>query len=60
MQSVSRGDTNRQLSLQPGNAPTAAVIKDINTVEQEASYKVTVADSAAGCTVPCDPKIINK
>jgi hypothetical protein len=29
-------------------------------VVQTANYKVTVADSTASCTIPCDPQIINK
>ena len=53
-------DTNNQLSLQPENSPTTAVIKDINTVVQDAAYKVTVSDTTANCTIPCDPQINNK
>ncbi|MEO8742867.1 MAG: hypothetical protein ABI365_06710 [Lysobacteraceae bacterium] len=52
-------DPNQQLSLQ-SHAPTTATIQNLNTVVQTAHYKVTVSDSTANCTVPCDPAIINK
>ena len=54
------GDANNQLTWLAQNAPTTAVIQDLNTVVQNANYKVTVNDTSANCTVPCDPQIINK
>lgn len=53
-------DTNHQLSWLNQNAPYDAVIQNENNVVQTADYKVTVNDSTANCTVPCDPQIINK
>ena len=53
-------DPNDQLSDDPSaSSPTSAVIKDKNDTAQTATYKVTVKDSSANATVPCDPKIIN-
>lgn len=54
------GDTNNQLTWLAQNAPTTAVIQDLNTVVQNANYKITVSDTTANCTVPCDPQINNK
>ena len=53
-------DTNDQLSWLAQNAPTTAVIQNLNTVVQTANYKVTVTDSTENCTVPCDPTSINR
>ena len=53
-------DPNDQLSDDASaSSPTSAVIKDKNDTVQTATYKVTVKDSSADATVPCDPKIIN-
>ncbi len=52
-------DPNNQLSRKNA-APTTATIQDENTVVQTATYKVTVKDSTANATLPCDPQIINK
>jgi len=52
-------DPNNQLSW-VSNSPTTGVIHNKNDAVQVAEYKVTVSDSAANCTVPCDPQIINK
>ena len=55
------GDTNNQLSLVSNpHAQTTATIQNLNSVVQTANYKVTVSDSTANCTFPCDPQIINK
>ena len=55
------GDTNNQLSLESNpHAQTHATIQNLNSVVQTANYKVTVTDSTANCTAPCDPQIINK
>ena len=43
-----------------GNAPTTGVITDANTEVENAHYSVTVADSTADCTFPCDPMIDNE
>jgi len=53
------GDSNNQLSW-INHAPTTATIQNLNTIVQTANYKVTVNDSVAHCTIPCDPMIINK
>jgi len=52
-------DPHKQLSWH-GSAPTNGEIGDANDVVQTASYKVLVNDTTAGCTVPCDPLIINR
>lgn len=54
------GDTNNQLTWLAQNAPKTAVIQDVNTAVQNANYKITVNDTTANCTVPCDPQINNK
>lgn len=54
------GDDNDQLSW-AGSAPTNGVIHNKNDAVQTASYKVMVDDSTkANCSIPCDPKIINR
>lgn len=53
------GDVNNQLSTS-GNSATNITIHNKNNAVQTAEYKVTVSDSTAGCTVPCDPTIINR
>jgi hypothetical protein len=52
-------DPNNQLAWR-GNAPTTGVITDANTAVEVAHYSVTVADSTASCTFPCDPMIDNE
>lgn len=52
-------DPNNQLAWR-GNAPTNGVITDANTAVETAHYSVTVADSTADCTFPCDPMIDNE
>jgi len=59
IQSVSfPGDNAQQLSTQ-GNAPRNRVINDRCNEAIDAQYKVTVFDSVANATVPCDPPIRN-
>ncbi|HEY8009536.1 MAG TPA: hypothetical protein VIE67_00890 [Rudaea sp.] len=53
-------DPNSQLSQPNPHAPTTATIQDKNEVVQTATYKVSVKDSTANTTFPCDPQIINK
>ena len=53
-------DTRHQLSwLNPGSQGNA-VIQNENSQLLVADYKVTINDTNAGCTIPCDPQIINK
>jgi len=59
IQSVSfSGDDAQQLSVQ-GNAPRNRVINDRCNAPINAQYKVTVLDTVANATVPCDPPIRN-
>ena len=53
-------DINHQLSWLNQGAHGNAVIQNENSQLQDASYKVTVNDTTAGCSIPCDPHIINK
>jgi hypothetical protein len=54
-------DVNNQLSLVSNpHAQTTATIQNLNNLVQTADYKVSVSDSSAGCTFPCDPQIINR
>ena len=52
------GDDAQQLDVQ-GNAPRNRVINDRCSAPIDAQYKVTVFDSVANATVPCDPPIRN-
>jgi hypothetical protein len=52
-------DPNSQLSTGTSPNDTTAVIQDKNDQQQTATYKVTVKDSSADATVPCDPRIVN-
>lgn len=52
------GDNANQLSTR-GNAPRTRVINDTCTVQINAHYKVTVTDTTANTTIPCDPMIVN-
>lgn len=56
---VTFNDPNNQLSW-VDHAPKTANIHNQNSVEQTAYYEIFVFDSNAGCTIPCDPQIINK
>ncbi len=53
-------DVNHQLSWTNPGSHGNAVIQNENTQLQTADYKVTVNDTNVGCTIPCDPQIINK
>lgn len=57
---VFTGDVEHQLSWQPGASPVSAVITDTDTETGSGRYCVSVSDSSAGCTIPCDPEIVNK
>jgi hypothetical protein len=52
------GDDAQQLTVQ-GNAPHNRVINDRCSEAIDAQYKVTVLDTVANATVPCDPVIRN-
>lgn len=55
------GDIHEQLSLVSNpRGGSVAVIQNLNSAVQTASYKVTVVDDADEATIPCDPKIINR
>lgn len=56
--SISFNPTSDQLRSQ-GNAPTSRVIIDTAVAVGTFKYTVTVNDSTANCTIPCDPNIIN-
>jgi hypothetical protein len=56
--SISFNPTSPQLSTQ-GNAPTSRVIIDTAVAVGNFKYTVSVNDSTANCTIPCDPRIIN-
>ena len=54
------GDIENQLSWQPGTSPTSVVITDSDNQTGDGYYNVTVSDTTANCTFPCDPGISNK
>lgn len=54
------GDLESQLTWAAGPSPTVAVITDSDTSTGDADYAVVVRDTAADCTVSCDPPIKNK
>jgi len=56
---VIANDPNQQLSW-AGRAPTTATIHNQNSVVQTAYYEIVVFDGNAGCSIPCDPQIVNK
>lgn len=51
-------DTQGQLSWS-GSSPRAGSIIDANDRVETAKYTVTVTDTTANCTVPCDPSVRN-
>lgn len=53
------GDNADQLAAH-GNAPRTRVINDRCSAAIDAQYKVTVRDTTANATIPCDPMIKNK
>lgn len=52
-------DPGQQLSWAWGDNRTIAVITDTDTSTEDSSYSVTVFDTMANCTFPCDPQIRN-
>lgn len=52
-------DDAHQLTAQ-GNAPRTRVINDRCDAAIDAQYKVTVQDTTANATIPCDPMIRNR
>lgn len=52
-------DNANQLTAE-GNAPRTRVINDRCDAAIDAQYKVTVLDTTANATIPCDPMIQNK
>ena len=56
---VFSGDVENQLSWQPGDSPTSAVITDSDTETGDGNFCVSVSDTSANCTFPCDPAIKN-
>lgn len=48
-----------QFSWHAGNNAAVAVIVDTAVANATVKYTVTVTDSTANCTVPCDPMIQN-
>ena len=56
---VTFDDPKSQLSWR-GNAPRNGVLTDRNSAPGNGHYHVLVRDTAAGCTVPCDPMICNE
>lgn len=57
---VFSGDVENQLSWQPGDSPISAVITDSDTETGSGNFCVSVSDTTANCTLPCDPTITNK
>jgi len=57
---VISGDIESQLTWVSGTAPTNVVIKDSDSQTGSGYYSITVTDSTADCTLPCDPEITNK
>ena len=57
---VFSGDVEQQLSWQAGDVQTRVVITDSDTQTGAGTYCVTVYDTTANCTIPCDPAIVNK
>ena len=53
------GELDEQLSWR-GSAPRTGVLTDRNSAPGNGHYHVLVRDTAAGCTVPCDPMICNE
>lgn len=58
--SVTFVDPHQQLSIPNPKGQKNVTIQDKNDFSQTATYKVTVKDSTANATLPCDPQIINK
>ena len=54
------GDIEGQLSSLPGNSPTSVVITDSDSQTGTGYFKISVRDTSANCTFPCDPRVTNK
>jgi hypothetical protein len=50
---------NPQLSQSIAAGGRSATITDIDTAADNAAYCVTITDTSANCTIPCDPRITN-
>lgn len=58
---VFSGDIENQLSSPPvGPGATSVVITDSDSSTGSGYYSITVSDTTAGCTFPCDPEVTNK
>lgn len=57
---VFTGDIENQLSWQPGGTPTSVVITDSDSSSGSGYFSITVSDTTANCTLPCDPDITNR
>jgi hypothetical protein len=53
-------DIHHQLSWVNQGSQGNAVIQNENSQLQTADYKMTIKDNNVGCTIPCDPQIINR
>lgn len=57
---VISGDIEEQLSSPPvGPSTTSVVITDSDSSTGSGYYSITVSDTTAQCTFPCDPQITN-
>lgn len=54
------GDIESQLSTTPGTTPYTVTVNDSDTQTGSGYYKLTVRDTSAGCTFPCDPRVTNE
>lgn len=54
------GDIESQLSSAPGNSPTSVIINDSDSQTGSGYYTISVRDTSANCTFPCDPTVTNK
>lgn len=58
---VVSGDIEDQLSSPPvSSGATSVVITDSDSSSGSGYYSITVSDTTAGCTFPCDPEITNR
>jgi hypothetical protein len=57
---ISFNPSTSQLSWRGGGNADTAVITDTATTVGTYKYTVTVTDSTAVCTIPCDPQIIHQ
>lgn len=57
---VFSGDMENQLSSALGSTPYTVIVNDSDSQTGSGYYSLTVTDSSAGCTFPCDPRITNQ